>query len=68
MDIRKAKIGFIGFGSMAGAICDGLLLKKVVDPSAVFACARDMDRLRRKCGERGIIRARMPKKSQRQAI
>ena len=54
MDIRKAKIGFIGFGSMAGAICDGLLLKKVVDPSAVFACARDMDRLRRKCGERGI--------------
>ena len=54
VDIRNVKIGFIGFGSMAGAICDGLLLKKVVDPSAVFACARNMDRLRAKCAKRGI--------------
>lgn len=54
MDIKNAKIGFIGFGSMAGAICDGLLVKKVVDPSNIYACARDMDKLRMRCGTRGI--------------
>lgn len=54
MDIKNAKVGFIGFGSMAGAICDGLLLRKVVDPSNIYACARDMDKLRARCAERGI--------------
>ena len=54
MDFREAKIGFIGFGSMAAAICDGLLIKKVVDPSSVYACARDMDKLHARCDERGI--------------
>ena len=54
MDFSKAKVGFIGFGSMAGAVCDGLLVRKVVDPSAIFACARDMDKLRSRCEERGI--------------
>ena len=54
MDYRNARVGFIGFGSMAGAICDGLLLKKVVDPSSIYACARDMDKLRARCEQRGI--------------
>ena len=54
MEFRETKVGFIGFGSMAGAICDGLLIKKVVDPSSVYACARDMDKLRVRCDERGI--------------
>ena len=54
MDFREAKIGFIGFGSMAGAICDGLLMKKVMEPSAIYACARDTEKLRRRCEERGI--------------
>lgn len=54
MDVRDKKVGFIGFGSMAGAICDGLLLKEVVDPANIYACARDMDRLRAKCESRGI--------------
>ena len=54
MDFREAKIGFIGFGSMAAAICDGLLMKKVVEPSAIYACARDMEKLRKRCEERGI--------------
>ena len=35
MDFRNAKVGFIGFGSMASAICDGLLMKNVVEPSAI---------------------------------
>lgn len=54
MDIKEAKVGFIGFGSMAGAICDGLLLKKAVGPERIYACARDMDKLRARCAERGI--------------
>ena len=54
MDIRCKKVGFIGFGSMAGAVCDGLLAGKVVDPANIYACARDMDRLRAKCESRGI--------------
>ena len=51
MDFREAKIGFIGFGSMAAAICDGLLMKKVVEHSAIYACASDMEKLRKRCEE-----------------
>ena len=54
MDFRNAKVGFIGFGSMASAICDGLLMKNVVEPSAIYACARNMDKLRAACNRRGI--------------
>lgn len=54
MDYTDAKVGFIGFGSMASAICDGLLLKKAVKPSSIFACARDMEKLKARCGQRGI--------------
>lgn len=54
MDVRDKKVGFIGFGSMASAICDGLIAGKVVDPSNIYACARDMDRLRAKCESRDI--------------
>ena len=54
MDIKDAKVGFIGFGSMAGAICDGLLIKNVVDPSNIYACARDMDKLRARCEARSV--------------
>ena len=51
---NSAKVGFIGFGNMAGAICDGLLVKEAVKPENMYACARDMDRLRAKCDARGI--------------
>ena len=54
MDHRNAKVGFIGFGNMASAICDGLLIKEAVKPENMCACARDMDRLRAKCASRGI--------------
>ena len=54
MDIRNASVGFIGFGNMAGAICDGLLMKDVIRPERIFACARDQGKLRAKCDARGI--------------
>lgn len=54
MDFRNARVGFVGFGSMASAICDGLLMKDVVEPSAIYACARNMDKLHAACEKRGI--------------
>lgn len=54
MDLNNVKVGFIGFGNMASAICDGLLAKAAVKPANMYACARDMEKLRAKCGSRGI--------------
>jgi pyrroline-5-carboxylate reductase len=54
MDIKNAKVGFLGFGNMASAICDGLLLKKAVGPANIYACARDQKRLQTNCKSRGI--------------
>lgn len=54
MDTGDAKVGFIGFGNLAGAVCDGLLLKKAIDPANIYACARNLEKLRSRCSERGI--------------
>ena len=54
MDYSNAKVGFIGFGSMASALCDGLLSKEVVKPGNMMACARDQEKLAERCAERGI--------------
>ena len=54
MGQSNAKVGFIGFGNMASAICDGLLVKAAIEPANMYACARDMGRLRKKCSVRGI--------------
>ena len=54
MKIDEAKVGFIGFGNMGKAICDGLLRKEAVKPSNIYACARDWDKLSRNCSDRGI--------------
>ena len=54
MDQNNTKVGFIGFGNMASAICDGLLAKEAIKPSNMYACARDMGRLSEKCSSRGI--------------
>lgn len=39
------KIGFIGFGNMAKAICDGFILKNSIDFRNVYACAKNFDKL-----------------------
>lgn len=52
------KIGFIGFGNMAQALADGLLYKKAVAPSCLYACARDYEKLRRNCERRGMTPCR----------
>ena len=52
------KIGFIGFGSMGQAICDGLIGKGTVKPDDVYASARNWDKLAANCGQRGIHTAK----------
>ena len=54
MDISSVRIGFIGFGNMASAICDGLLAGNVVPGENIYACARNQDRLMANCAKRGI--------------
>ncbi|MBQ6388527.1 MAG: NAD(P)-binding domain-containing protein [Mogibacterium sp.] len=54
MDVRNVKVGFIGFGNIAGAVCDGLLIRKAVDPANVYASARNWDKLKARCDVRGI--------------
>lgn len=38
-------LGFIGYGNMAQAIAKGLVLKQVLDPSCIYACAAHYDKL-----------------------
>ncbi len=54
LNINDTKIGFIGFGNMASAICDGLLYKKVINPENIYACSRNRDKLQANCTKRGI--------------
>lgn len=41
------KIGFIGFGNMAQALCEGLVVSGAVSADRIGACARDGEKLRR---------------------
>lgn len=48
------KIGFIGFGNMARALVDGLLLKEAIRPEEIFVCAKNWEKLKKNAGERGV--------------
>lgn len=48
------KVGFIGFGNMGRALCDGLIRSGAVSPENVFASARDGGRLRENAAARGV--------------
>ena len=43
-DIKKRKIGFIGYGNMAGATARGLILSGAVEPEQIYVCAKDFYR------------------------
>lgn len=49
------KIGFIGFGNMAKAICDGFMLKHSIDFKNVYACAKNFDKLSQNAKIYGFI-------------
>ncbi|MGI6012584.1 MAG: pyrroline-5-carboxylate reductase [Ruminococcus sp.] len=48
------KLGFIGYGNMAGAMAQGLVQKGGMDPSAIYASARNYDKLVKNAGKLGI--------------
>ena len=45
LDAKNVKIGFIGFGNMAQAMAQGLLLKEAVKPDQLYACAKNWEKL-----------------------
>lgn len=48
------RIGFIGFGNMGQAICDGLLRKEAVDRSKIHVCGGNWDKLLMNADSRGL--------------
>ena len=50
----KTKVGFIGFGNMGSAICDGLIKAEAVSTSNIFACANNWDKLLKETESRQI--------------
>lgn len=50
----NTKIGFIGFGNMAKALAEGLIIKNVVKPNQIYACARNWDNLCKSTQANGI--------------
>lgn len=54
LDIGTVKIGFIGYGNMAGATGRGLMLSGAVKPEQIYACAKNFDKLRVKAETQGI--------------
>lgn len=51
-------IGFIGFGNMAQAMAKGLILKKVLLPEQIYACAKNWEKLWENAKELGICPCR----------
>lgn len=52
--IINTKIGFIGFGNMAKALAEGLIIKNVVKPNQIYACAKNWDNLCKSTQANGI--------------
>ena len=51
---RNIRIGFIGFGNMGRAICDGLLKEEAVIPENIYACANNWEKLLDNTELRGV--------------
>ncbi len=51
-------IGFIGFGNMAQALADGLILTKAAEPLQLYACAATWDKLAANAASRGATACR----------
>ena len=54
LDIKTVKIGFIGYGNMAGAAGKGLMLSGAVRPDQIYATAKNYEKLRAKAESQGI--------------
>lgn len=54
MDIKKVRIGFIGFGNMGQAMAKGWLKKGEIKPSQICASARNFEKLKLNCQKTGV--------------
>lgn len=54
LDMNTAKIGFIGYGNMSGATAKGLMLSGAINPSQIYACAKNYEKLLKKAEAQGI--------------
>lgn len=54
LDMNSVKIGFIGYGNMAGATAAGLMQSKAVKPTQIYACAKNYEKLCGKAAAEGI--------------
>lgn len=54
LHMNAVKIGFIGYGNMAGATAAGLMLSGASKPGQIYACAKDYDKLCKKAAAEGI--------------
>ena len=52
--MENISIGFIGFGNMAQAIVEGLLLKNVLKPEQIYVCAKNWDKLCKNADNYGV--------------
>lgn len=54
LTIENVKIGFIGYGNMAGAVAKGLIRSSAVMPTQIYASAGNYEKLCRKAADDGI--------------
>ena len=54
LDLKTVKIGFIGYGNMAGATGKGLMASGAVRPEQIYAAAKNYDKLKAKAAAQGI--------------
>lgn len=52
--LEKIKVGFIGFGNMAQALAEGLIIKEVIEPNQIYACAKNWEKLYKNTKEKGM--------------
>lgn len=64
---RNTKLGFIGFGNMAQAMAKGLLLKEVLPPKQIYACAKNWEKLCQNAERIGIQPCRSARELSEQA-
>lgn len=55
MKEREICVGFVGFGNMAAAMAEGLLMSKSLSPMKIAASAVNIEKLREKCDRYGIV-------------
>ena len=52
--LDKIKVGFIGFGNMAQALAEGLIIKEVIKPNQIYACSKNWEKLYKNTKEKGM--------------